>query len=426
MLAEIIIILILLIANGVFALSEIAIVSSRKTKLETLAKKGNKRAETALILANSPSIFLSTIQTGITLIGIFAGVFSGATMADEFAAVINLIPPLQPYSELLGFILIVIIITYFSLIIGELVPKRIAMNNPEKFAIIVAPAMLLLANIGKPIIKILGFSTELILKILNIKQKSEVSVAEDEIKMLISEGTKTGEIEKTEQELFESVFSLGDKRVEAFMTPRAKIEWLDLNAPDEENIKKIKKSIYSKIPVCDGDIENIVGIIRVNSLLSDPNWENNLNLRERVIIPIIIPEGTKALKLLEIFKENKKHFAIIINEFGGVQGLITINDIVEELVGTMPIEEELPEPLAIQREDGSWLLDGAIGLNQFKEILKIESIDGEETGAFQTLGGFVMMKLGKVPKSGDKFYFNNLCFEIVDMDRNRVDKVLVS
>lgn len=422
---EILILLVLFIANGIFAMSEIAIVSLRKARLEHLAKKGDKRHQVALELSNSPGTFLSTVQVGITVIGIIAGVFSGATLAERLTAYFNQFPALREYSQFLGYFLVVSIITYLSLIIGELVPKRIAINNPEKISLIVAVPMKFISVMAKPIVSFLTGSSNLILKLLMIKPSTEPTVTEEEIRTMIREGKTAGIIEKTEKEILDSVFKFGDKRVESLMTPRTQISWLDVASPLEENLKLISETKYTYYPVCEDSIDNMLGIIRFKDLFNLILENKAVSIKDNLFRPLYIPETSRALTLLEKFKETKNHIAIVIDEYGGIQGLVTVTDIASQVLGEFPASDAPEEPAAIKREDGSWLIDGLIPVDNFKEIFNIESLEGEEEEGFQTISGFIMMMLEKIPRSGDKFESDGITYEVVDMDGNRIDKVLV-
>ncbi|MGE5682979.1 MAG: hemolysin family protein [Bacillota bacterium] len=422
---EIILIILLGLANGLFAMSEISVISSRKSRLENLARKGSDRARTALELANNPGTLLSTVQIGITAISVIAGAISGATLGASLADVLRTIPAISIYADFLGYTLVVISITYFTLIIGELVPKRIGLNNPEKIAIKVAPLMKILAKFGKPFVFLFNFTTEAALKFLHVRPSSEPAVTEEEIRMLIRQGSKAGIIEKAEQDILESVFRLGDKRVEAFMTPRTKITWLDVNSTKEENVKIIMESGFSNFPVCSEDLDNLLGVVRIKDIFYSGMDLKEFDIQSKMIQPLLIPEGTRALKLLERFKQSRIYIAIIIDEYGGVQGLVTITDLVEEVLGELSAANSM-KSMAVQRKDGSWLVDGMISIDDFKHILHIDMLPGEEEDDFQTLGGFVMLKLEKVPTEGERFESAGYEFEIMDMDGNRVDKILVS
>ncbi|MGE5432227.1 MAG: hemolysin family protein [Syntrophomonadaceae bacterium] len=422
---ELIIILILIIANGLFAMSEIAVVSSRKSRLEHLARKGSLRSKTALDLANSPSKFLSTVQVGVTTISVITGAVSGATLGKRLAVNLAEVPFLKEYADILGYTLVVAGITFVTLVVGELVPKRIGMNNPEKIALKVSGLMKTLSRIGTPLVAVLSYSTDFILKVLKIRPPSEPNVTEEEIRMLIHQGSKSGVIEKAEQDILEAVFRLGDKRVEAVMTPRTKIVWLDINAPVGENKKIILESRFSHFPVCDENLDNLKGVISIKDLYYFHVQEQQYDIRTHLSEPLFIPEGTRALKLLDRFKESGKYIAIVIDEYGGVEGLITITDLVEEVLGELSRQSN-EKPYAKRRDDGSWLVDGMIPIDEFKRIFRLEILPGEEEDDFQTIGGFIMLKMERVPKEGEKLESAGLQFEILDMDGNRVDKVLVT
>ncbi|MCX6151604.1 MAG: hemolysin family protein [Ignavibacteriales bacterium] len=422
---EIIILLILFFANGIFAMSEIAIVSSRKARLEDLNKKGHHRSKIALDLANSPGKFLSTVQVGITAVGIIAGTFGGATLAEKLVLYFKSFELTAKYSGFLGYFIVITFITYLSLIIGELVPKRIAINNPEKIAILIAFPMKVISIIAKPIVSFLTFSTNVILKLLGVKPSSEPTVTEEEIKILIREGKTAGIIEEAEQDILNSVFKFGDKRVESIMTPRTQIAWLDLHSPMDENLKIISERNYSHYPVCDENIDNLLGVVRIKDIFKSHIENKDLMLKDSLLQPLFVPETSRALILLERFKETKNHVAIVIDEYGGIQGLVTLTDLVEEVLGEFPGSDQEEEPYAVKREDESWLIDGMIPIDEFKEIFSLEILPGEEEEEFQTISGFIMLQLERIPHTGDKFENSGLSFEVVDMDGNRIDKILV-
>ncbi len=423
---EILIILILVILNGVFALSEIAIITSRRIKLQKMSHAGNKNAAIAIELAESPNQFLSTIQIGITLIGILAGAFGGATIAENISRSLAGIPLLQPYSEALGFLIIVLIITYLSLIVGELVPKRIALNNPEQIAVKIAKPMKYLAKIASPLVALLSLSMEAVLKILQVKEFPEENASEEEIKLLIEEGRQTGEFEKTEEDIIKRVFLLDDRRASSLMTPKTGITWLDVD-DSVENIKaKIIESKRAMFPVGKNSLDNFLGVIQLKDLF-EVEIENGNTLKEYLKSPIIVPESSDVLDILNLFKESQDnvHMAIVVDEYGSIEGLITLNDILESIVGEIPAMDEPDEPKAIQRPDGSWLIDGAISIDEFKDILGVKVLPEEEREVYQTLAGFIMNYLGKIPETGESFQSEDLIFEVVDMDGHHIDKVLV-
>ncbi len=416
---EVLLILVLLIANGVFSMSEMAIVSSRKTKLQQMANEGDKKAGVALDLANEPGHFLSTIQVGITLIAMLTGAFGGATISEHLAAQLRTIPIIAPYSEVLSLALVVIGLTYLSLIIGELAPKRLALHNPERIASIVAGPMRFLSLLTFPIVRLLSFSTDLVLRVLGVKPPSESPVTEEEIQVLLQEGTEAGVFEEAEQDMVEGVFRLGERRVSALMRPWTEIVWLDVNDSAEEIRRTMTDSSYSRFPVCDGGLDHVLGVVQAKELLVRSLAGQPLDLKAALKKPLFVPESMPASKLLELFKGSGTHLALVIDEYGGLAGLVTINDIVEEIVGDI----ELGEPEAVQRQDGSWLLDGMLLVDDFKELFNISKLSDE--GEYQTLGGFVMMQMGRIPSAGDRFEWDRFRFEVMDMDGNRVDKVLV-
>ncbi|ABA22379.1 conserved hypothetical protein [Trichormus variabilis ATCC 29413] len=422
---EILIILVLIIANGIFSMSEMAIVSARKVRLQQLANQGDPKARAALKLAESPNNFLSTVQIGISLIGILTGAFGGATIASRLAVYVRLVPFLSPYSEPVSFGIVVLIITYLSLIIGELVPKRLALNSPERIAAVVAIPMRALATLASPAVHLLSASTDMVLRTMGITPSLEPQVTEEEIKILIEQGTEAGTFEEAEQDMVERVFRLGDRPVSSFMTPRPDIVWLDLEDTTEENRQKMSENGYSRYPVCQGGLDNVLGIIPVTDLLARSLRGDSLDLTVGLRQPVFVPESTRGLKVLELFKQTITHMALVVDEYGVIQGLVTLNDIMSEIVGDVPSADGEEEPQAVQREDGSWLLDGMLAVEDFFELFDLEEWDFEERGSYQTLGGFVITHLGRIPAAADHFEWQGMRIEVMDMDGNRVDKVLV-
>ncbi|MEA5512850.1 hemolysin family protein [Nodularia sp. UHCC 0506] len=422
---EILIILVLILANGVFSMSEMAVVSARKVRLQQLANQGNAKALAALKLAESPNHFLSTIQIGITLIGIVTGAFGGVTIAAQLAVYIRLISFLAPYSEAIAFGVVVLVITYLSLIIGELVPKRLALNNPEGIAAFVAIPMKALAALASPLVYFLSASTDIILRGLGMTPYLQPPITEEEIKILIEQGTEAGTFEEAEQDMVERVFRLGDRPASSFMTPRPDIVWLDLEDSLAENREKIMESAYSRYPVCQGGLDNVIGIIAVTDLLARCFRNEPMDLTTGLRQPVYVPEITHGLKVLEFFKQTITYMALIVDEYGVIQGLVTLNDIMSEIVGDVPEEPGEEQPQAIQREDGSWLLDGMLHIDEFYELFNLEEWEISERGSYQTLGGFVINHLGRIPAAADYFQWRGMRIEVMDMDGNRVDKVLV-
>ncbi len=426
MIYEILIILLLILINGIFVMSEIAIISARKLRLRQLADEGDEKAEAALNLAASPNRFLSTTQIGITLISILAGAFGGFTMADQIATRLEEIPQIAPYSHIMGIAIVVLGISYLSLVFGELVPKRIGLNSPEKIASAVADPMDTISKITSPVIFVLGASTDLILKVLKVKPPAEPAVTEEDVKVLIEEGTRAGVFEEVEQDIVERVFRLSDRRAVALMVPRTDVIWLDVSDPPEEIRRKVESGDYFFYPVGNGSLDEIIGFVRARDMLSCRLNEKPVDLKESLIPPRFIPESMPAFKILELFKQSGVYIALVIDEYGSIQGLVTLRDILEALVGDLPPLSKPAEPRAVQREDGSWLLDGMLPTDDFKEIFHIRELPEEDSGYYQTIGGFVMMHLGRIPSTGDHFEWNGLRFEVVDMDDNRVDKLLVT
>ncbi|MEX2116471.1 MAG: hemolysin family protein [Bacteroidota bacterium] len=417
---EILIIFFLTILNGVFAMSEIAVVSARKSRLQQWAESGNKRARLALELSNSPEEFLSTVQVGITLVGISAGAFGGATIAEHLADHFSAFPLLVPYAETLSVVIVVLSITYLSLILGELVPKRIALNNPERIATLVAGPMRFLSRIASPVVKLLGLSTNAILAVLRIRRSPDPAVTEEEIRILVRQSADAGVIEKGERDIVERVFRLGAKRVSTLMTPRKDLDVLFLSDKPDQVLNKILESGHALFPLCDQTLDNVLGVIHTREILTQHLSGKPLNLRSIVREPLFLPESIASLKLLEEFRKTGKETALLLDEYGGLQGLITPSDILRALLGDVAT---FSTPHALRRPDGSWLVDGMLPLDEFKEIVKLKRLPLEETRSFETVGGFVMALLGRIPVEGDTVSLEHHSLEVVDMDGLRVDKI---
>jgi putative hemolysin len=423
--SAILIVLLLVLANGLFSMSEMAIVSSRKVRLQQAAERGDRRAQVALELANSPTRFLSTVQVGITLIGVVVGIFSGKTFEEPLKGAIETIGLLKPYAAGLSLTLVALATTYLSLIIGELVPKQIALSNPEAIAISVATPMAALSRITGPAVGLLSASSSLVLKLLNIVPSSDPEVTEEEIRVLIQQGTEAGTFEEAEQEIVERVFELGDRRVNAIMTPRPDIIWLDLDDSFDANKLKLVDSSYTRLPVCSEGLDNVLGILQVNDLLTQSLNGQPLDFTTSLRQPLFIPESTRSLKVLELFKESSVQVALVVDEYGVIQGLVTLDDILEAIVGDLPSTDD-DDDQAVQREDGSWLLEGMMSVEEFRELFDLEDeLPGEQRGNYHTLGGFVITHLGRIPRASDHFEWKQMRFEVMDMDGNRVDKILV-
>jgi putative hemolysin len=423
---DILFLLLLLIANGVLAMAEIALVSARKARLQHQANEGDSKARTALELANAPTQFLSTIQMGITLVGVLAGAFGGTTIARALAVHLGDIPWLRPYSEAVALSLVVVAITYLSLVLGELVPKRLALHSPERIAAALAPLMRLLSVLTAPAGRLLSASTELVLQSLGMRPATEPPVTEEEIIVLLEQGTQAGMFEKAERHMVESVFRLGDRRIGALMTPRTELVWLDVDDSPETLHHKIAASPHSSFLVAQGSIDNVLGLVEAKDIAARCLVGQAVELRALVRQPLLVPESMRALKLLELFKQSGAHTAVVIDEYGALQGLVTLHDLLEAIIGEIRLAGQPAEPQFVQREDGSWLVDGLVPMDEFKERFQLRELPGEEEGFYQTLGGFVMMRLGRIPSAGDHFDWHGLRFEVVDMDGYRVDKVLVT
>jgi len=426
LLVQVLIVLLLIIANGLFALSEAAVVASRKARLQQRAQEGDSDAQIALALAENPGRFLSTVQIGITLIGIFAGAFGGATLAEGVARYLAPIPVIGVYAYTISLTLVVLVITYLSLIVGELAPKRVALQNPERIAMMMAKPMGRLAVLTSPLVTFLSWSTDLLLRILGIEATSEPSVTEEEIKVMIEQGAESGVFAVAEQDMVERIFRFGDRTVSSLMTRRPDIVWLDLEDPIERNLQILTNRAYSRLPVCQGSLDHVLGVVNAKDLLIQSVEGKAFDIIAALQPPVFVPETLPALKLLETLRKARTHIVLVIDEHGGIEGIVTLNDILGSLVGDLPAVDESDEPYAVRREDGSWFLDGLLPIDDFKALLNVDYLPDEETGNFQTLSGFVMMQMGRVPTVGEHFDAINLRFEVADMDGYRIDKVLVA
>lgn len=421
---DVLIVCVLIMLNGLFAMSELAVVSSRKARLQHRADEGDARAAAALKLAENPQRFLSTVQIGITLVGVLSGAFGGASLAKHLAYSLSSVPMIAEYSETIAMVVVVGVITYFSLL-AELVPKRFALNSPEEIASVVAKPMKVLSRIASPIIFLLSITTEFLLRLSGFKPEKELPATEEEIKVLIGQATVAGVFHEAEQEMVERVFRLGDRRVGVMMTPRNKIEWLDVNDPPEKLRRRITKSVYSRFPVAHGRMGNLLGVVHVSDIAARCLNGQPLDLRASIHKPLFVHESTHALKVLELFKESGLQMALVVDEYGTIEGIVTLSDILEAIIGDIPSAEEREEPRIAEREDGSWLIDGMLPVDELKARFHIRKLPGERAGHFQTLGGFAMDYLKRVPSVADTFECCGYRFEIVDMDGLRVDKVML-
>ncbi|MDQ1282890.1 MAG: magnesium and cobalt exporter, family [Euryarchaeota archaeon] len=428
MLTGILIIFILFLINGAFSMAEIAVVSSSKARLRVQAEEGHAGAKAALKLAENPNQLLSAVQIGITLIATLTGVFGGATMADDLALHIAAFPALYAYSSGIALFFVVISITFSSLVIAELVPKRIALANPERIASLAASPLAAFSRLVSPAITLLSFCTDLVLRGLGVKDYSEPSVTEEEIRILIAQGTTAGVIEEEELDIMERVFSLGDRRVNSIMTPRGEIVWLDIDDSAAEISRKIAGGTYSMFPVCSKKLDNVLGTVQSKDLLGCNLAGQKVDIKGALLPPLFVPESMRALKVLEKFKQTGIHLAIVLDEYGSVQGIVALVDLLEALVGDIPHIDELDEPQIVKREDGSYLVDGSLTVDDFREAIDPEGLPEEENAEdnYITLGGFAMTHLEKIPAAGDNFVWGGYRFEVMDMDERKVDKVLVT
>ncbi len=419
---EIFIILILVFLNGFFAMSEIAIVSSKKARLEDLAQKGKRGAKIALSLITEPEKFLSTVQVGITLIGIVAGAYGGIAIAEDITPLIQKIALFEEAAEEISIIFVIAIITYLSLVIGELVPKTIAFNNPETIAVIVAPIMKLLSAAVSPVIWFLTISTKLFLRTFRIKQNTQPPITEEELKILLEQGSKHGTLETKEAEMIQSIFRFGDRKADSIMTLRKDVVWINANDSSEKIKEIIMKYKFSKYPVCDGSLDKMLGVISIRDFLENYFSNDEVDLRSIMIQPVIVTEYSNSLKILEKFRQSKNYIAIVIDEYGAVQGLITLHDLVENIFGDLPEIFEQNEEEIFYEKDGSMLIEGSFLVDELEELLKIYLQDKDK---YNTLGGLIMYHLNRIPNTGDSFELAHYLFKVVDMDGKRVDKVLV-
>lgn len=425
-LGEWLLILLLILLNGFLAMSEIAIVAARRTRLEERARAGDRKSAAALELARSPGRFLSAVQVGITLIGIALGaVGSGYSVAalSKFLQQVGL-SPLLSQSLALGTILVAI--TLLTVVLGELVPKRLALTDPERGAAIAALPMRAFSTLAKPLVWLLSTMTRLIVRLLGIQPSGEPPVTDEQVRILLSEGTEAGVFEEAEQDMVERVLLLDDRRVSAVMTPRPDIAWLNIEDPPDVIRKQIEDSSYSRFPVARGSLDEVLGEVRAKDVLLAMRCDGELDLTAHLRQPLYVPEIMPVLKVLESLKLAGTEMALVLNEYGSVEGLITLRDILEAIVGDIPSVDEDRELEAVLREDGSWLVDGLLPTDELKELIDIEDLPGEADGLYQTVAGFMIARLGRFPHASDHFSCRGWRFEVVDMDGHRVDKVLIS
>uniref|UniRef100_B8DL84 HlyC/CorC family transporter n=1 Tax=Nitratidesulfovibrio vulgaris (strain DSM 19637 / Miyazaki F) TaxID=883 RepID=B8DL84_NITV9 len=423
------VILLLILINGFFSLAEMSLVASRKVRLRQDAERGVKGAATALRLLREPDRLFSTVQIGITLVGILTGAYGGAALAEHLSAVLARVDVLRPYSGPLGFGLVILLITYFTLILGELVPKRMAFGNPEACARRTAPVMALLLRLALPLVHLLSASSRAASRLLRLPEGGDRAVTEEDIRGLIGEGAASGVVEHAERDMLERIFRLGDRRAGSLMTHRSQVEWLDLDMPDAENMQRIAQSSHSCFPVARGDIAAATGVLKARDFLAARLVTPDIPVDGFIRQPLYIPETARALTLLDLFRHSEGlPFALVVDEYGEVQGVVTPNDVLEAVVGELPDEGGDPDPAAVRREDGSWLLDGLLPFDEMCSLAGLGAAEDpdDRPGSYETLAGFMLHRLGRMPAMGDALRWRGHRFEIVDMDGRRIDRVLVS
>ena len=420
----VLIIVVLILVNGFFALSEIALVSSKKNRLESDKKKGHKGAKIALQLQSKSEDFLSAIQIGITLIGIINGVYGGVTIASKVAPLFYNIPVIAPYAETISLALVVFMITYISIVVGELVPKTVALNNPEKIAKKVAIPIHYFSKVFYPFVVLLSKSTNLLNKLLGIHKKTDV-ISEMELRSMIKHASVLGVIEKGQDIIHEKVFYFSDKRAKHLMTHRLDVEWIDINDTLPEVVDKILHSRHSKLIACQNTLDNFIGIVTVKEVLVELLIKDDFTIRQFIAEPLIVPSNIRAQRVLDLFKIKQQYVAIVVDEYGNFEGIITLHDIIENLVGEMPDEDEDIEPDIFIREDKSALVSGDASIEVMSEFIDGFFIDFEEID-YSTIAGFVLANINKIPQLGDKFEYEDLIFQIMELDGNRIDKILIT
>lgn len=422
---EIIIILLLILVNGILSMTETAFVSARKTRLQEQAENGDARSRDALTLANNPNQILGTLELGMALIDTLTGVFSGAMIAQWIAQSLRLIPWLAPYSDAISLFLVVIIITYLSLVIGELVPKRLALGNPERVAAALVRPIRMLSMLAAPVVSLLSFSTEGVLRLIGWRPSSEPPVSEEEIRILIKQGTQLGVFEEEEQELIERIFPLRDRQVSALMTRRPDIIWLDIEKSRDALLEIIRSSNHSHFPVCRGNLDTVLGIVRVKDLFLQQLSHQTEDIQEILREPIYVFERTSTLKVLEMFRETGTTLALVVQEDGEIQGLITVYDILHEIVGDVAFADDVDGLRKAQRAGEAWSFDGAFPVDKVKDILHLQSLPNEKQGGYVTVGGMILMTLGHIPQVGDILEWSGYRFEVKQMAGRRVRLVTV-
>jgi putative hemolysin len=427
MLAPLAILAFLLVLNGFFAMSELAMMTSRQSRLQQAAAAGNRGAAAAIVLAREPTRFLSTVQVGITLIGILAGAFGENALSGKLQEQIAKVPSLAEYSDQLALVIVVLGITYFSLVVGELVPKRLALAYPEAIASFIARPLNLLSTIAAWPVKLLTLSTEALLKVLRVKPRHGDDVSADDVKSLVARAASTGIFDPLEHKLFQRVFRVGDLTVASLMVPRADIIWIEENEAIDAVRVLVGTSPHSHFPVCRGTLDQLVGVVHIKDLIAYGLLAGtDFKVTAVAQKPLFVPESTPALKLLDRLQRTRSHIAFVVDEYGGTQGLITLNDVVSAVVGDIARRNEEPEPQGLRREDGSWLLDGSLPLHEMVAMLTISTEAEEALPDVNTVAGLALAQFGHIPSAGEKVTWEGFTLEIVDMDGTRIDKILIT
>jgi putative hemolysin len=424
---EITLLLLLIVFNGVLSMSEIAVVSSRKARLQRLADDGSPGAQGALNLHNNPSSFLSTIQIGITTVGILAGAIGETVLADPLATWLATFTLIEPHAKTVALTIVVVALTYFSVVIGELVPKRLGLLAPETIASLIASPMNTLARVAKPLVWLISTSSDILLRVLHARGTDEPPITNDEIKLLMEQGAEAGVFHESEQAIVSNVLRLDEQRIGAIMTHRQDIYIIDLDEPESTIRSRLAESPHTRIVVCRDGLDNIVGLLHTVDLLKPALACEPLSIEQFLRPPLYVPEGVTTTQLLENFRNVRLQCALIVDEYGELQGLVTLTDVLTSIVGDLPSAAAPEDQTIVAREDGSWLIDGSVTIERARSVLHIDEYwPGEEENSFNTLGGFIMHVLGHIPVAAEHFEWEGWRFEVVDMDHNRVDKVLVA
>lgn len=422
---QVFVLIFLIAVNAFFVMAELAIISSRRGRLQKLVSDGTRGAESALALHEDPGKFLSSVQIGITLVAILSGAYSESALSPPLADLLRELGFLASYAQTIASSIVVVSVVYFSLVIGELVPKRLALANPEKLACFAAPTMMWLAFVFTPFTALLRRSTDRILRMFITPGSQSSDITDEEVKTLIAEGTEAGVFEKAEQELIEGVLRVADRTVRSIMVPRPDIVWLDISQSDDLIYEQIAKSGHSRFLVSRGGVDETIGMVQAKTLLEQLHSRGKIDLKAALKTPLYVHESTNVLKLLDMFKSSVVHMAIVLDEHGTVQGIVTPTDILTGIAGELPSEEDVEEPSAVRRHDGSWLLDATMPVFEVERVLDVEGL-GTADAEYTTLAGFVLAQLGRIPERGESFVWKNWRFEVVDLDNRRIDQVMVS